>query len=30
MKDNTKKTFKLIAKSIKWVYLEKLITSLII
>ena len=30
MKTNTKKTAKLIAKSIKWVYLEKIITSLII
>lgn len=30
MKTNTKKTFKLVAKSIKWVYLEKIVTSLII
>ena len=30
METNAKKTVKLIAKSIKWVYLEKLITSLII
>ncbi len=30
MKSNTKKTLKVIAKSIKWVYLQKFVTSLII